>query len=227
MKQDKLWDAFQNDPKLRETFGAAPRFTTLLRHVRKGNQVLNIGVGDGSFEVMALKIGVSIFSLDPSERSIQNLRDSLNLKERAKVGYATAIPFPDAFFDAVVMSEVLEHLDDETISLTLPEVLRVLKPDGCFLGTVPADENLLPSQTVCPDCGKQFHRWGHVQSFSRGRLATVLSTRFGSVSIRRCHFSDRRRLNWKGKVLWLIKRALLSLSVHGRDETFLFEARRS
>lgn len=45
------------------------------------------------------------------------------------------LPFPDASFDAVILSEVLEHLDDDVRALR--EVWRVLKPGGVVAITVP------------------------------------------------------------------------------------------
>lgn len=45
------------------------------------------------------------------------------------------LPFPDATFDAVILSEVLEHIDDDVTGLK--EALRVLKPGGVAAITVP------------------------------------------------------------------------------------------
>jgi ubiquinone/menaquinone biosynthesis C-methylase UbiE len=45
------------------------------------------------------------------------------------------LPFPDATFDAVILSEVLEHIDDDVAGLK--EALRVLKPGGVAAITVP------------------------------------------------------------------------------------------
>jgi SAM-dependent methyltransferase len=45
------------------------------------------------------------------------------------------LPFPDATFDAVILSEVLEHIEDDVAGLK--EALRVLKPGGVAAITVP------------------------------------------------------------------------------------------
>lgn len=46
-----------------------------------------------------------------------------------------ALPFPDATFDAVILSEILEHVDDDVRGLR--EAYRVLKPGGVVVITVP------------------------------------------------------------------------------------------
>ncbi len=45
------------------------------------------------------------------------------------------MPYPDDTFDAVILSEVLEHLDDDVAGLR--EARRVLKPNGVVAITVP------------------------------------------------------------------------------------------
>lgn len=51
------------------------------------------------------------------------------------VGDANRLPFTDASFDAVICSEVLEHLPD--VDAALAEIDRVLKPGGRFALSVP------------------------------------------------------------------------------------------
>lgn len=46
-----------------------------------------------------------------------------------------ALPYADATFDAVILSEILEHIDDDVRGLC--EVWRVLKPGGVVAITVP------------------------------------------------------------------------------------------
>ena len=64
----------------------------------------------------------------------------------------------------VLSSEVLEHLDDETLLFAIKEILRVA--NKYILITVPFNETL-PSQWVkCSKCGQIFHAWGHVRRFN-------------------------------------------------------------
>ncbi|MCI0714685.1 MAG: methyltransferase domain-containing protein [Chloroflexi bacterium] len=46
-----------------------------------------------------------------------------------------ALPYPDNFFDGVILSEILEHIDDDVRGLK--EVFRVLKPGASVAITVP------------------------------------------------------------------------------------------
>lgn len=66
------------------------------------------------------------------------------LKAQANVGHLNVplhrvniyhMPYPDNSFDAVILSEVLEHIDDDQSALK--EAYRVLKPGGVVAITVP------------------------------------------------------------------------------------------
>ena len=50
-------------------------------------------------------------------------------------GDALSLPFPDATFDRVICSEVLEHIPDDRGAMR--EILRVLRPGGTAAVTVP------------------------------------------------------------------------------------------
>lgn len=65
-----------------------------------------------------------------AKRNVGNLPD-------VTLQYANiySLPYPDNSFDAVILSEVLEHLYDDVSGLR--EVLRVLKPGGVVAITVP------------------------------------------------------------------------------------------
>ena len=228
MDQTKIWDHFQNDGEMGDAFLAAgPRYEFIARQISSGMSMLNIGVGRGGLEHILLKKGVIVSCLDPSESTIERLGQQYELGTRAQVGFSQCMPFPDHQFDIVVMSEVLEHLSDEVLNLTLAEVRRVLKPNGRFIGTVPANEILLGNRTVCPGCGEAFHRWGHVQSFSPNRLRELLVTyKFSVLRNETRAFPDWRRKGLKNFIKSLMRYLLGRAGSPLSSPNIYFEARR-
>jgi len=221
--QELIWDYFQN--KAPESFdGSRARLQHLMKSIGRPHVVLNIGCGSGIFEKLALAEGIDIYSLDPSEKSVQKLRQTLQLGDKAKVGYIQSIPFPESHFDIVVVSEVLEHLTPEVMTQGLAEIRRVLKPGGRVLGTVPSRENLEDQIVVCPCCGKRFHRWGHEQTFEPEKLRRALCDYFVSARTSARPFIAWSALNWKGKIVSAIKFLVCILGVHGSNQHVVFEA---
>lgn len=228
MNQTKIWDHFQNNDEMDGAFdNAFPRYEYIAQQIASGMSVLNIGVGRGGLENILIKKGVLVSCLDPSDSSIDRLREQYDLGERAQIGFSQSMPFPDRQFDIVVMSEVLEHLSDEVLGSTLVEVRRVLKPEGRFIGTVPANEALLDNRTVCPHCGEVFHRWGHLQSFSLPRLRELLSNNnFEVLRTETRAFPDWRRNGWKNFIKNLIRYVLGRTGSPISSPNIYFEARR-
>lgn len=227
MGQEAIWDHFQNEGVKSFELGT-PRISFLLRKLVVGERVLNIGVGAGALERSALAKGVEMWALDPSMRAIESLRADLQLGDRAQTGYSQDIPFPDDHFDAVVMSEVIEHLDESILEQTFAEVRRVLRPGGRFLGTVPANEDLSNSEVVCPNCSHQFHKWGHVLSFSNRDLASRLSKHFKVDAIGEHHFIDWELVGWGRRFQGLIKKFLSwrRVGTYGVHRNLYFLARK-
>ncbi|OEU50021.1 MAG: hypothetical protein BA861_00205 [Desulfobacterales bacterium S3730MH5] len=223
MKQGLIWDYYQNEAP--EFFaGSSARLRYLAKRVKSRGKVLNIGVGAGIFEELAIQRGLDVYSLDPDEKAIASLRQRLGMKEKAKVGFSQKIPFPDESFDAVVISEVIEHLSVDIIGKTMREISRVLFFGGRIIGTVPARENLKDQLVVCPHCGEHFHRWGHIQSFDAERINALISLYFRIEEVSEHLFFNWSAMNWKGKVHGLITMLLYYVGVHGSNESILFVA---
>jgi 2-polyprenyl-3-methyl-5-hydroxy-6-metoxy-1,4-benzoquinol methylase len=129
MSQEPVWEYFQNEGK--DVFsGAYRRLEYLSKRVFAEERALNIGVGNGLLEEMLTAKGINVSVLDPDEGAIKRLREKLSLRDRAQNGYARAIPFVADSFDVVIISEVLEHLDERELVDSLGEVQRVLRPGG-------------------------------------------------------------------------------------------------
>jgi SAM-dependent methyltransferase len=201
--QDRIWRHYQDKNPVH--FGEShPRYAFLASRCRQGERVLNIGSGDGGLEVMLQGKGASVFVLDPSEETVARLRTSLDLSDTARLGHSQAVPFGSGSADVVIMTEVLEHLTESALADSVKEVFRVLVPGGRFIGTVPYAEDLDRGNVFCPHCQQVFHQRGHLQSFTCGRLKTLLTAQ--GFTVRKCH--ARAFAHWGARTIKGLARAL-------------------
>ena len=80
-------------------------------------------------------------------------------------GDATALPFPEASFDAVTMFDLLEHVPDDGSAAR--EAWRVLRPGGALLVSSPSQHWRFPYYRAlarwCPSEAEILADWGHVR----------------------------------------------------------------
>jgi SAM-dependent methyltransferase len=85
------------------------------------------------------------------------------------VGALEKAPLADASFDAVLALDVLEHLDDDGVGLS--EAVRLVRPGGLLLITVPALPSLWGSQDVVSEHRRRYTRRTLSQLFEQVGLA--------------------------------------------------------
>jgi len=90
-------------------------------------QVLEIGGGDGFIASLVHDAGFDIKSTDPSPRS--------PLQFPVEVMQASRLPYDDNSFDAIISSNVLEHIKD--LPESFAEMKRVLRPGGMMVHSMP------------------------------------------------------------------------------------------
>jgi SAM-dependent methyltransferase len=88
-------------------------------------------------------------------------------------GDALRLPFADATFDAVICSEVLEHIPDYRAALV--EIQRVLKPGGYFCASVPRAW----CERICWWLSREYHQTpgGHLRIFRAASLRAEIEER--------------------------------------------------
>ena len=81
---------------------------------------------------------VKIHDLESIEK-VKHLFKEKGINANLRVADATQLPFPDNFFDVIVSSHVLEHIENDV--LCIKECARVLKPGGELILWVPGRIN--------------------------------------------------------------------------------------
>jgi SAM-dependent methyltransferase len=102
----------------------------------------------------------------------------------------TRMPFPDASFDAIICSHVLEHIPEEQAALR--ELRRVLRPDGWALVVVPLMLNDRPTyedSTITTAQGRlaAFGQEDHVRTYGTDAELRVARSGF---DVRTIHHYD-------------------------------------
>ena len=151
--------------------------------VRPGDRLLDLGCGFGRHAFEAARRGAAVVALDAGPEEVAQVRGTVaamveagelapDHPATAVQGDALALPFPDATFDRVIASEVLEHIPDDVAAMR--ELARVLRPGGTMAVTVPR-------------CGPEAINWalsdeyhdtpgGHVRIYRRSTLERRLSS---------------------------------------------------
>lgn len=104
----------------------------------KEDKIIDVGCGDGFFLYLLgnLSSEVDLTGFDFDKIVLDNARKNLDIKEiKLLKGTAVGMPFSGKTFDKAIMTEVLEHIDNDKKALS--EVYRILKPKGILLLTVP------------------------------------------------------------------------------------------
>lgn len=157
--------------------------------LRPGDLVLDVGTGFGRHTFELARRGHRVVAVDVADDEVRATLATLDaMSEAGEIsasaavgvlrGDATSLPFVDAAFDAVLTSEVLEHVPDDVGALA--EMTRVLRPGGVFAATVPS---WLPEKInwmLSDDYHAPAVEGGHVRIYS----ATELKAKVRAAGLR-------------------------------------------
>lgn len=148
-----------------------------IKNLPSGARVLEVGTGAGQFTRALKKIRpeLHVYGCDISREAIEYA-----VKTEDGVVYALStpekLPYDQNFFDAVLIFDVLEHVED--VDGTLQEIYRVLKPQGLLYCFVPCEGDwlslwhLLEKLHLKRNLTQRYA--GHINYFSRRELRNQL-----------------------------------------------------
>jgi len=112
-------------------------------------RVLEISSFLGVVDIALAKIGFDVYTYDIPEfqenSNLNRLYEEFNVHPSSghvKDIWKTGLPYPDNHFDAVILSEVLEHLNFNPFPV-LQEINRIMKTDGILYITTPNQANMI------------------------------------------------------------------------------------
>jgi len=109
-------------------FGQDRRLEMMRRFVRfDGVRILDIGCGIGAYLEKFRGLGAHEIGVDTDAEKLLQAHRKKRLNRLATCA-SEELPFPDQTFHAVLLHEVIEHVDDDYA--TIREACRVVKPNG-------------------------------------------------------------------------------------------------
>jgi SAM-dependent methyltransferase len=170
------------------------------------NRTLDIGCGSGLITRVLAEASAEVVAVDVSRKAIEVSRATLGEAANVRLGVVDVFQAGDCIgdwkgsFDLVVLSEVLEHIQDDEGALgTVRELLR---RGGWLLLTVPANPKLWNAED---------ERAGHVRRYRRDELRRKLTER---------GFETVRMINWGFPVTrWLYLLEVRLLLDGGRSDS--------
>jgi SAM-dependent methyltransferase len=145
--------------------------------LRAGERILDLGCGAGRHSFEALRRGGRVVAADLDDVALKDVfqmgRAMTAEGEVPSGGSLTCaradarrLPFADRAFDRIIVSEVLEHIDEDLVAMG--ELARVLAPGGTLAVTIP---RTWPEQ-VCWWLSDEYHSaaGGHVRIYRRSEV---------------------------------------------------------
>ncbi len=167
----------------------------------RGGSVLDYGCGTGANLPVVLRCG-TVTGCDVSPLALDFARRRGGYS-RLLAADGTELPFRDGSFDWLFALDILEHLDDAAAAR---EILRVLRPGGRALITVPAFPTLW---------GTQDDASHHLRRYRRGELPARL--RAAGLEIRFASHLNMLLL----LPIWIARRTIRALQLPVKSENTL------
>ncbi len=129
------WDELHKTAKVREVYEGVAEFAKA--YLKPGMRVLDLGCGTGRHSLYCARLGIETHAVDISDAGLSKLVEESKkgqLFERLKITKSDIreMPFPNAYFDAIICVNVINHGYKKDVEAYFKEAGRVLKPEGLF-----------------------------------------------------------------------------------------------
>lgn len=171
------YQGFHKQRRKSGTINSRERIEWIVRSVGSSQRICELGCRYG--DILELFRGRSLTGIEIDREAAEKCRARLGC-ECIEADLNQTLPLSDEQFDAVILTEVLEHLPYPQI--TLRECRRVLKSGGCLVGSVPHAYHIR-SRLRFLFGGEIDHDESHVRFFSETSLEAELRRFFSSVEV--------------------------------------------
>jgi len=173
-----FYESFHRDRSKSGTVALAGRIEFIVARVGQGKRVLDLGCRNGALAAHFAQDN-EVVGVDIDRAAAARCSRRLGIETRV-ADLNGPLEFPDASFDAAVLSEVLEHLPYP--DLVLAEIRRILRPDGLLVGSVP-NGTRLPNRLSFLLRGVVERDPTHLWHYGPSSLRAKLAARFNAVEI--------------------------------------------
>lgn len=163
------------------------RVKTVLKFldIKESDKVIEIGCEAG-YLLKHLLIAKEVMGLDIAKNALEDAKKNTKSdKVKFICADASNIPFANAYFDKVICSQTLEHLDNP--DRVVKEVSRIVKPGGIVVISVPNERVLIILKKIFvkiglfnllfPNLEPRSSSW-HIQNFNKRDICKILNKYF-------------------------------------------------
>jgi 2-polyprenyl-3-methyl-5-hydroxy-6-metoxy-1,4-benzoquinol methylase len=146
------------------------------KYIGKTGNILDVGCANGAFLLSMKQFGnYGLYGLDIKNTGMGFKENAIDFQE----GHLEELDYPDDFFDAIVMDNVLEHVPDPAVFMK--KAVAILKPGGYIFGTTPNFRSI--DRFVFRKYWGGFHMPRHLYVFDAKNLRMFM-TKMGISAIR-------------------------------------------
>ena len=160
--------------------------------LKSGAKVLELGCGAGQFirEIKTIRPELDCYGCDISQSALEAAKQA-NDGVAYRLSAEKTLPYENGSFDAVLIFDVLEHVEDP--DAILAEINRVMKTGGVFYCFVPCEGDFLSLWRWVKKLAGKGHELtkkyaGHINYFSRQSLFDLIKK--NNFSVARARYSE-------------------------------------